>query len=1253
MTAAYRQDKYMLQEPSDREIIKHDRAHHRNFKNHSRHHDSDGKSRIKKFFKKSTSSQQTAPDSGSDIHSELPFNSPISFLSYQASASGEAAGLDIQALSRSQSQFTSRSSRSLTGIRHTGWRTTDKASVIGKKLGIKQTGIKTGLDSEPLAEELSKSQQFHPDTSTFSNHPGSKTASAQSNLYPLAPQSHPRQPRLSISKSFLQTYFTSPKPSQTWAPSLDVTSEIGLCSAPELEIYSEHRPMTSFIDSHQSSSLSKFLRKSTLEPKINLTGLSNLWLPTDSPLHDSSEAQPVIQDNAFHLQESSPAALDQKWFARTRGEKYHPCARSELPYWMSYGTEVMNHHLLMQYASSILQGSSPFELDFSPSEKPSPTIGIRRVLDIGCGPSATWCVGVLRETRGVEVTGLDVCPLLLDLRSLESSVSENFTFVKYDFLNDALPFASESFDYVHSSFISSGVPEHKWSHLLEEMARILKPQGTLEILECNMPTADPSQAKTPKYPNIEFNDQGASFCRVPAARAPTIGPGSTLCESESLMKESTPEVGPTTVKEMLNKLLEQQFISPYPLSILPSEISSVTTGLRRPLANQVIRFPSDLQGFADLQTKSLLVRTTLQENDSLKSVASNDPDAQAAALECMGMLLLHSHVDAMYANKEISWCNLWLPSISCETSNSMPAISVKRTRPAPSSFGRYLDHTRRDKLISPTRKVKSKHYDRTGVQPAVEKRDGYNPKHSIFIPWDGLMTFHDKFHSASHLNLHSTNFAGTSSLDLPLDHLDSTHHHQVPEKLTQSTLRDSSSAIFTHRKNFDQIWNVWKDDLNCSSVGISKLLELRFGWTCTMDIQHYKALHEHQDAHQHELSQCEFRINELRHKLQERKFSFVYSHASETNTSLDENPCAKLSSRSQTFSLRKQRPLSFEYETSSEDHEDFEHVNFAKSAADHPSAILTDPRLSSENPVTSYENNVVHHESDSQSLEELGSDTQREYSNLRQEVTSGSVSLKRRSSDSLVRPPSLDLVDTRSLNGKFNPAPSTRGETESDNDEGFVNDGQVSLKPFLSSSIISSDRVRAKEQEHYGNLELEIDILTRQKGEIKKAIRLIQNDLDNVARRLGLSDSEDHQLFAIPSAGAFESIIQTDKDEFKSAPTIKKDSGNTNTLLSKKEVEGNGTLGDLFLPLDNLEFSTFLRDERLKSPSVSAELTSHGNRMEKEKDYSRIPNLNCSVLSGRSNRGTRPTKNMKHSSYFTSAGFGDLKIEKFYSVKQS
>ncbi|PLW06911.1 hypothetical protein PCANC_25651, partial [Puccinia coronata f. sp. avenae] len=300
--------------------------------------------------------------------------------------------------------------------------------------------------------------------------------------------------------------------------------------------------MTSFIDSHQSSSLSKFLRKSTLEPKINLTGLSNLWLPTDSPLHDSSEAQPVIQDNAFHLQESSPAALDQKWFARTRGEKYHPCARSELPYWMSYGTEVMNHHLLMQYASSILQGSSPFELDFSPSEKPSPTIGIRRVLDIGCGPSAT-CFDLISEFQ------------------LTTTFFRKF----------------KSFDYVHSSFISSGVPEHKWSHLLEEMARILKPQGTLEILECNMPTADPIQAKTPKYPNIEFNDQGASFCRVPAARAPTIGPWLNTLRVRIFDEGVYPRGRPHNSQRDAHKLLEQQFISPYPLSILPSEISSVTT----------------------------------------------------------------------------------------------------------------------------------------------------------------------------------------------------------------------------------------------------------------------------------------------------------------------------------------------------------------------------------------------------------------------------------------------------------------------------------------------------------------------------------------------------------------------------------------------------------------------------------------------------------------------------------------------------
>jgi hypothetical protein len=75
--------------------------------------------------------------------------------------------------------------------------------------------------------------------------------------------------------------------------------------------------------------------------------------------------------------------------------------------------------------------------------------------------------------------------------------------------------------------------------------------------------------------------------------------------------------------------MPEEFIS------IPSEVSSVTTGLCRPLAIQVIRFLNNLQGFVDLQKKYPLAQTTWQEDDSLKSVASNEADAQAAAFEAM------------------------------------------------------------------------------------------------------------------------------------------------------------------------------------------------------------------------------------------------------------------------------------------------------------------------------------------------------------------------------------------------------------------------------------------------------------------------------------------------------------------------------------------------------------------------------------------------------------------------------------------
>ncbi|KNZ59348.1 hypothetical protein VP01_1751g1 [Puccinia sorghi] len=65
------------------------------------------------------------------------------------------------------------------------------------------------------------------------------------------------------------------------------------------------------------------------------------------------------------------------------------------------------------------------------------------------------------------------------------------------------------------------------------------------------------------------------------------------------------------------------------------------------------------------------------------------------------------------------------------------------------------------------------------------------------------------------------------------------------------------------------------------------------------------------------------------------------------------------------------------------------------------------------------------------------------------------------------------------------------------------------------SKVSSLDRASIKE-DHKKHEQLqqhaEIEALTRQKAEIKKAIQLIQTDLDNLTKRLALSGLDDYPL---------------------------------------------------------------------------------------------------------------------------------------------
>ncbi|KAG6868966.1 hypothetical protein C0993_006488 [Termitomyces sp. T159_Od127] len=78
---------------------------------------------------------------------------------------------------------------------------------------------------------------------------------------------------------------------------------------------------------------------------------------------------------------------------------------------------------------------------------------------------------------------LDIVALQPDLHRIGSlDLASRITWVHANFL-ESLPFPDGEFDFVHIKRIALGVPENKWDGLFQEIIRVMKPGGTLEMLE--------------------------------------------------------------------------------------------------------------------------------------------------------------------------------------------------------------------------------------------------------------------------------------------------------------------------------------------------------------------------------------------------------------------------------------------------------------------------------------------------------------------------------------------------------------------------------------------------------------------------------------------------------------------------------------------------------------------------------------------------------------------------------------------------
>jgi SAM-dependent methyltransferase len=100
----------------------------------------------------------------------------------------------------------------------------------------------------------------------------------------------------------------------------------------------------------------------------------------------------------------------------------------------------------------------------------------RQILDVGCG-TGQWAYEIAGEYPQALVVGLD-----LEQAKNPVSAPGNYRFVQGDVLK-GLPFADNTFDFVHQRLLFLAIPAPAWPEVVKELARVTAPGGWIELVE--------------------------------------------------------------------------------------------------------------------------------------------------------------------------------------------------------------------------------------------------------------------------------------------------------------------------------------------------------------------------------------------------------------------------------------------------------------------------------------------------------------------------------------------------------------------------------------------------------------------------------------------------------------------------------------------------------------------------------------------------------------------------------------------------
>ncbi|KAI9282562.1 S-adenosyl-L-methionine-dependent methyltransferase, partial [Sporodiniella umbellata] len=99
-----------------------------------------------------------------------------------------------------------------------------------------------------------------------------------------------------------------------------------------------------------------------------------------------------------------------------------------------------------------------------------------RVLDMGCGPG-WWTLEMARSYPRSKFVGIDMADVFVS-----KNQPSNVTFMIAN-AGTKLDFESSAFDFVFQRFLVMGFPTEQYLSSIKEIQRVLKPGGSIEILE--------------------------------------------------------------------------------------------------------------------------------------------------------------------------------------------------------------------------------------------------------------------------------------------------------------------------------------------------------------------------------------------------------------------------------------------------------------------------------------------------------------------------------------------------------------------------------------------------------------------------------------------------------------------------------------------------------------------------------------------------------------------------------------------------